>query len=66
MSQLFDNQYGCPVCEKKEEDIQFWANKYSELIKSTPMFMNSPNHDKGDPSNNEASKFAVVDRYMLN
>lgn len=30
------------------------------------MFMNSPNHDKADPDNNEASKFAVVDRYMLN
>jgi hypothetical protein len=54
MSQLFDNQYGCPVCEKTDEDIQFWASKYSELIRSTPMFMNSPNHDKSDPSNNEA------------
>lgn len=30
------------------------------------MFMNSPNKNKADPSNNEANKFAVVDRYMLN
>jgi len=28
--------------------------------------MNSPNKDKDAPDNNEANKFPIVDRYMLN
>lgn len=44
----------------------YWAGKYSTLIKRTPIFMNSPNRDKLASDNNEANKFTLVDRYMMN
>jgi hypothetical protein len=46
--------------------LEYFANKYIQLVKNTPMFMNSPNKDKSDPQNNEYGKFPIVDRYMSN
>lgn len=65
-SQWYGNQEGCPVCDKKEEDIVHWANYFQVLVKETPMFMGSPNKDKDSNDNNEANKFPFIDRYMLN
>ena len=42
-SKWFGIQEGCPVCNRKEEDVLFFAEKYIKLVKNAPMFMNSPN-----------------------
>ena len=65
-AQFYGIQEGCPVCNHNEDDKMYWASKYSTLIKRTPIFMNSPNRDKLASDNNEANKFTLVDRYMLN
>lgn len=65
-AQFFGIQEGCPVCMFDQTDQQHWADTYSNLIKTTPIFMNSPNKDPDAPDNNEANKFPMIDRYMLN
>jgi hypothetical protein len=65
-AQFYGIQEGCPVCNRDETDFVHFADIYNDLIKKTPIFMNSPNKDPIQPDNNEANKFPIVDRYMLN